>query len=121
MLVSKEVHMCCVCNEINSRIQNFTDPLLYTVVILIIETVGTFLFCCQQFKNVLEETKGIEQLKVSVESEVDYAEKPSSKPESHDIKEFGGIFGVLLLQILAPLFFLAAHLYCSQVSGSEKY
>jgi hypothetical protein len=86
-----------------------------------IETVGTFLFCCWQFENVLEETKGIEQLKVSAESEVDYAEKPSSKSESHDIKEFGGIFGVLLMQIFVPLSFLAAHLYCPQVSSSEKY
>jgi hypothetical protein len=86
-----------------------------------IETVGNFLFCCWQFENVLEETKGIEQLKVSAESEADHAEKPSSKPECHDIKEFGGIFGILLLQIFVPPSFLAAHLYCSQVSGSEKY
>jgi len=86
-----------------------------------IETVGTFLFCCSQFENVLEETKGIEQLKVSAEPEVDYAEKPSSKSESHGIKEFGGIFGVLLMQIFVPLSFLAAHLYCPQVSSSEKY
>jgi len=117
-LDSKEVHVC-VCNEINSRIQNYTDPLLYKVVFLVIETEGTFLFCCQQFKQVLEETKGIEQLKVSVESEVDYAEKPSSKSERHDIKEFGGIFGVLLLHFV-PLSILAAHLYCPQVSSSEK-
>jgi hypothetical protein len=86
-----------------------------------IETVRTFLFCCWQFENVLEETKGIEQLKVSAEPEADYAEKPLSKPESHGIKEFGGILGVLLLQFFAPLSFLAAHLYCPQVSGSEKY
>jgi len=70
---------------------------------------------------VLEETKGIEQLKVSVEPEVDYAEKPTSKSEKHDIKEFGGIFGVLLLQTFVPLSFLAAHLYCPLVSSSEKY
>lgn len=69
----------------------------------------------------LEETKGIEQLKVSTEPEVDYAEKPLSKSESHGIKEFGGIFGVLFLQIFAPLSLLAAHLYCPQVSSSEKY
>ena len=86
-----------------------------------IETVGTFLFCCRQFENVLEETKGIEQLKVSVEPEADYAEKPSSKSATHDIKECGGIFGVLLLQIFVPLSFLAAHLYCPQVSSSGKY
>ena len=85
------------------------------------KTVGTSLFCFWQFENVLEETKGIEQLKVSAETEVDYAEKPSSKSESHDIKECGGIFGVLLLQIIAPLSFLAAHLYCPKVSSSEKY
>jgi len=70
---------------------------------------------------VLEETKGIEQLKVSAESEVDYAEKPASKSESRGIKEFGGVFGILLLQIFAPLSFLAVHLYCSKVSSSEKY
>ena len=69
----------------------------------------------------LEEKKGIEQLKVSAESEVDYAEKPLLKSESHGNKEFGGIFGVLLLQIFVPLSFLAAHLYCPQVSSSEKY
>lgn len=68
----------------------------------------------------LEETKGIEQLKVSVESEVDYAEKPLSKSETHDIKEFGGIFGVLLLQILVPPSILAAHLYCSQTQSGVK-
>jgi hypothetical protein len=68
---------------------------------------------------VLEETKGIEQLKVSAESELDFAEKPSSKPESHGIKEFGGIFGILLLQIVIPLFILAAHLYCPQVRSSN--
>jgi hypothetical protein len=95
--------------------------LFYTVVVQMMKTVGTSLFCFWQFENVLEETKGIEQLKVSAETEVDYAEKPSSKSESHDIKECGGIFGVLLLQIIAPLSFLAAHLYCPKVSSSEKY
>jgi hypothetical protein len=69
----------------------------------------------------LEETKGIEQLKVSAESEVDYAEKLSTKSENYGFKEFGGTFGVLFLEFFAPLSFLAAHLYCPQVSSSEKY
>jgi hypothetical protein len=80
-----------------------------------------FLFCFWQFENMLEETTGIEQLKVTAETEVNYAEKPLSKSESHDIKEFGGIFGVLLLQIISQLFLLAAHLYYPKVSSSEMY
>jgi hypothetical protein len=81
----------------------------------------SFLFCLWQFENVLEEPKGIEQLKVSAETEVIYAEKPSSKSESHDIKEFGGMFGALLLQIISQLSLLAAHLYSPQVGSSEMY
>lgn len=83
--------------------------------------MGYFLFCFLQFENMLEETKGIEQLKVSAEMEVEYAEKPSSKSDSHDVKEFGGILGVLLLQIIAQFSLLAVHLYSSKVSSSGKY
>jgi hypothetical protein len=69
----------------------------------------------------LEETKGIEQLKLPSETEVDYPEKPSSKSECQEVKEFGGTFGVLLLQIISPLSLLAAHLYSSKVSNNERY
>jgi hypothetical protein len=72
-------------------------------------------------ENRLEEAKGIEQLKVSGETEVEYPEKPSSKSECHEVEEFGGIFGVLLLQIISPLSLLAAHLYSSKVRNKERY
>jgi hypothetical protein len=68
----------------------------------------------------LEETKEIEHLKVSSETKVEYPEKPLSKSESLEVKEFGGTFGVLLSQILAQLSFLAAHLYCSKVRRSGR-
>lgn len=79
------------------------------------------LVCFPQLENRLEEKKGIEQLKVSSETEVEYPEKPSSKSECQEVKEFGGIFGVLLLQIISPLSLLAAHLYSSKVSNNERY
>jgi hypothetical protein len=68
----------------------------------------------------LEETKRIEQLKESVNTEVEYPEKPSWKSENHEVKEFGGIFGVLLLQIISQLSLLATHLYCSKVRNSKR-
>jgi hypothetical protein len=73
----------------------------------------------RQLGNRLEETKGIEQLKTPTETEVEYPEKPSSKLESQEVKEFGGSFGVLLLQIISPLSLLAAHLYSSKVRSHE--
>jgi hypothetical protein len=68
----------------------------------------------------LEETKRIEQLKVSVKTEVEYPEKPPWKSESHEVKEFGGIFGIILLQITSQLSLLATHLYCPKVRNSKR-
>jgi hypothetical protein len=67
----------------------------------------------------LEETRGTELLKLSGETEVQCPEKPLSKSERQEVKEFGGVFGVLLLQIISPLSLLAAHLYSSKVRNSE--
>ncbi|XP_021923962.1 delta(14)-sterol reductase isoform X2 [Zootermopsis nevadensis] len=69
----------------------------------------------EEFEDRLEETKRIEQLKVSINAEVEYPEKLSLKLENHEVKEFGGVFGVLLLQIISQLLLLATHLYCSEV------
>jgi hypothetical protein len=69
----------------------------------------------------LEETKRIEQLKVSVNTEAEYVEKPSWKSENHEVKEFGGIFGILLLQVISQLSLLATHLYCSKVRYGKRY
>lgn len=74
----------------------------------------------EELGNRLVEAKGIEQLKLPNETEVEYPEKPSSKSECQEVKEFGGTFGVLLLQIISPLSLLAAHLYSSKAQYGVK-
>lgn len=69
----------------------------------------------------MEETKGTEQLKLFGETEVQCPEKPLLESECQEAKEFGGVFGVLLLQIISPLSLLGAHLYSSKVRNNERH
>ncbi|XP_069702526.1 delta(14)-sterol reductase TM7SF2 isoform X2 [Periplaneta americana] len=75
----------------------------------------------KMFQEKLEETKEIEHLKVTEERELEYPEKqPPSKSENEDIIEFGGRFGILVLQFFSQASLLLTHIYCSKANYGIK-
>ena len=75
---------------------------------------GFYIHVSLQLEEKYEETKGIEQLKLSEDSDVEYPEKPVKTEDKPD-KEFGGTLGALGGLILFEVTFLAAFLYSSKV------
>ncbi|PSN36802.1 hypothetical protein C0J52_19387 [Blattella germanica] len=66
-----------------------------------------------------EESKGIEQLTASEDTEIEYPEKPS-KNDNEPATEFGGALGALFLPILFQVFLLTSHLYVSKAHYGIK-